>query len=191
MAKESRFQLDLIIAVSALLISTLAALASVYQSRLIASQLSAAVWPYLSVHTSYLGNGRVVVALSNDGAGPALIRAASATFYGKPIRSWNEVLQRFISDAKGRHTKSAHFGASGIDPASIVRSGDRIELLRLEALGDNRLVVNEIKRLRLHLCYCSILNRCWTMDSEEEDQPPQDTARCPANEAINATPLND
>jgi len=32
-----------------LLISTVAALATVYQSRLIANQLSATIWPYLSV----------------------------------------------------------------------------------------------------------------------------------------------
>jgi len=191
MKKASRLQGDVLIAVAALLISTVAALASVYQSRLIASQLSATIWPYLSVQTRYPGNGRMTVVLVNDGVGPALIRSARATFDGKLVTSWNEVLSQFIGDAKRASVHHAGFSATGIDQASIVRPGDQIQLLSLTATRGQRVVLAERKRLRLQFCYCSILNRCWSMDSEAQGRLPQDTASCPENESINAAPLNE
>jgi hypothetical protein len=188
MAREPRMNFDLLIALAALVISTIAALASVYQSRIFATQLSATIWPYLSVGTTYPGDGSVSVSLANDGVGPALIRSARATFDGRPISSWNDLLSSFVQDSKRNH-RSARFSATGIDQATIVRAGDRVTLLKLYVPHGDRLVTAERKRLRLSFCYCSIQNTCWTIDSELQGQPPADTASCPKNEAISAAPV--
>ena len=189
MKTEKRLNFDLMVALAALLISTIAALASVYQTRIFATQLSATVWPYLSVHTSYPGDGSMTILLNNDGLGPALIRSASVTLDGKRVGSWNDVLRDFFRQVKQTHGK-AHFSASGVDQSSIVRPGDGIKLLQLGSTHGDALVTTERKRIRLLFCYCSIQNRCWTIDSEAQGRPPVDTASCPQNEAIYAGPVN-
>jgi hypothetical protein len=190
MAKEQRWNVDLLIALAALLISTVAAFASVYQTRIFATQLSATIWPYLSVQTNYPGDGSMTLWLSNDGVGPALIRSAKVTFDGKPITSWNIVFEQFIRDTQtGHHT--ARISAAGIDQASIVRAGDRVRLLSLATPHGDELVTRERERLRLLFCYCSIQNTCWTIDSEAQGRPPNQTASCPQNESIKAVPLTE
>jgi hypothetical protein len=138
MAKQPRVNFDLLIALAALLISTIAALASVYQSRIFATQLSATIWPYLSVQTQYPGDGSMSLSISNDGVGPALIRSARGMYDGRPISSWNEVLGNFMRESKNNH-QTAHFSATSIDPATIVRAGDRVVLLKLFASHGNQL----------------------------------------------------
>src|SRR5579864_7614293 len=88
---EKRFRFDLFIALCALLISSVAAAASVYQTRvigeqtsIISRQLSASTWPYLSFVSSY-SRKYVELDLRNDGLGPAIIRAVTITTDGKPV----------------------------------------------------------------------------------------------------------
>lgn len=187
---EKRLNVDLLIAVAALLISTIAALASVYQTRIFATQLSATVWPYLSVHTDYPGDGSMTILLNNDGLGPALIRSASLSYDGKRVAGWSDVLNDFLRHAKHAQHGKAQISATGVDQSSIVRPGEGIKLLRLSSSQGDTVVIAERKRLRLKFCYCSIQNRCWTIDSEVQGHPPVDTASCPQNESIYVGPLD-
>ncbi len=82
--REDRpFRLDLVVALGALLISTVAALATVYQTRVIARQFSAAVWPYVSFDSTNSPNF-TELDIRNDGLGPAIIRAVKLSWDGKP-----------------------------------------------------------------------------------------------------------
>src|ERR1700761_4561185 len=83
-------RLDLVIAVCALLISTLAASASWWQARVMQAQtavlqeqLGAQVWPYVSVNEGF-ANNQVQLSLSNDGLGPAILDSVQATVDGVP-----------------------------------------------------------------------------------------------------------
>ncbi|MFY9665426.1 MAG: hypothetical protein WAK19_13335, partial [Candidatus Cybelea sp.] len=91
---EKRFRFDFIIAFCALLISTIAALASVYQTRVIGEQLSATVWPYLSIDRTFNPQA-VSLSITNYGLGPALIRSAEIELDGKKVRSWDAVIVEY------------------------------------------------------------------------------------------------
>jgi hypothetical protein len=68
-------RIDLLIAICALLISALTAAASLYQTRVIANQLSSSVWPYLGIAMSREPDtGHLSFAIANDGLGPAIVR---------------------------------------------------------------------------------------------------------------------
>ncbi len=67
--RDRWLKFDTVVAICALLMSTLTAGAMVYQTRVIADQFSASTWPYLSVDTTYNPNN-VEISLVNDGAGP-------------------------------------------------------------------------------------------------------------------------
>ena len=95
-------RLDLAIAVCALLISTLAAGASWWQARVLQAQtkvlqaqLGAQVWPYVSVSEG-LDKNTVLVTLSNDGLGPAILRSFSATVDGVEQSSFIGILHAML-----------------------------------------------------------------------------------------------
>ena len=83
--REGRvFRIDILIAVCALLMSTLATAASWWQSRVVATQLSSQVWPYVAIATTTGPNG-LELTVSNDGLGPAVIRSLQLAVDGKVV----------------------------------------------------------------------------------------------------------
>jgi hypothetical protein len=94
----SKVSLDLVIAVFALLISTTTAIASIYQSRVISSQLSASVWPYLSFTVS-LGRSSARLLVTNVGEGPAIVKGARFAIDGSPQKSVAKALAKLLGIA--------------------------------------------------------------------------------------------
>src|SRR5438270_2374307 len=88
---EKRFRFDLFIAVTALLVSTIAAAASVYQTHVIAQQTAiineqfgATTWPYLGFTSTY-SPGEISLELKNVGLGPAILRNVDITRDGVSV----------------------------------------------------------------------------------------------------------
>src|ERR1700723_3276144 len=109
---EPAIRFDLIIAVCALLISTLATGASWWQARVLQAQtqvlqeqLGVQVWPYVSV-TSSMDSNTEKISVSNDGPGPAVLRSLSATVDGFPKSSFIDILHATLGPnpvARSRH----------------------------------------------------------------------------------------
>lgn len=170
---------DLLIATLALLASSGATLSSVYQTHVIANQLSASVWPYLEAVYS-LSTTTANLEVANDGLGPALVRSASLAVDGHPVASYRrgiDVLER------GFHLKNPYNGSfSSIGPSSVIRPGEQVALFSL-----SRLPVKEFgsmhRRVMLEVCYCSLLGQCWIYRSgpvETRDQ----VGSCPTNAGL-------
>ena len=108
-------RIDLVIALCALLISTLAAGASWWQARVLQTQtrvlqdqLGAQVWPYVSV-TEGFRNDKAQISLSNDGLGPAILVSADATVDGVAKSNFIDILHAILGpnlvarSGKGEH----------------------------------------------------------------------------------------
>ena len=200
-SKALRF--DLMIAVSALLISAVAAAASVYQTHvisqqngLISQQFGATTWPYLSFVNSYSPDF-VEVDLRNNGVGPAIIRTAEITLDGRPVApgktnsSIDSVIEiavhqadldashaRALGKVRGRVrliTTTSSLGADDVLPA-----GSNRVLVRADGPFITRRVVAMRGRVNIKLCYCSLVGRCWTKELAEAKSIPRDAASCPA-----------
>ncbi len=157
---ESRvFRLDLVIAICALFVSSLATAASWWQSHVVAEQLSSQVWPYLSVQTTY-GGGSVALTVSNEGLGPARVRSIVLSLDGKPRRKLTDVLD-VISPAKNRNLRGQF---SDVSPGSVIRVGGAVTLFKI---GDRKTVLallRNYRRLDLAVCYCPIIpGDCWVV----------------------------
>jgi len=183
---ERRFRLDLTIAVSALLISTIAALASVYQTRVISQQLSAAVWPYLNIDRTNAPTG-VTISLTNYGLGPALIRSAQLDVNGKPAASWNDLIVAFVRRAHTMHLKgTTRTSDANLDGSMVLSPGATRRLFDVQANGPALRVVREtLGDVSLSICYCSLLGQCWQMTSNQSSGPTA-TSSCPAGASIAA-----
>lgn len=176
-----RFRLDLIIATLALLASASASIATVVQTRVVANQLSAAVWPYLSFNTTESPT-EFGVALANDGLGPALIRNVTLRVDGRARTRWREAVGflRTLAIARrpGAHPRRASLSVVGFGPGTVVRPGSALQLVRLETVTNGTQIWEAAhKRVALEVCYCSILQKCWRV-TLASNEPPRDVDSC-------------
>ena len=163
MQVKSALRTDLLIALCALLVSTLTAAAVIYQGKVLSSQLSVSVWPYISFQTT-AGNSSIELDVQNVGAGPALIRSAVLLIDGKPESS----LAAGLRELGYRHTRGDAVTLSSIDPGEVLRAADSIIVARVRSDQFAREAAGLQKRVRLRICYCSILGDCWLAQSDVE-----------------------
>jgi hypothetical protein len=183
---EKRFRLDFVIAFCALLISTVAALASVYQTRVIAQQFSATVWPYVSFDDT-TSPWSFEVDLRNDGLGPAIVRSVSITLDGKPQPSLETLLARLSHEepqALGAIRAALRAGAklqvttSTPKPGLVVPANAQHVVVRVQGAVLVRYVGPAFKRVGISLCYCSLTGTCWTQSHQARDAEPKPVASC-------------
>lgn len=196
---DRAFRLDFFIAIGALVISALTAAALVYQTRVIADQYAATIWPYLSVSTTYSSNGEKIE-ISNDGVGPAIIQSAQLSVDGKNVQSWNDYFRALLSEPEVRTllahlVKVRHFptiSSSSVGISTTIRPGDSHTLLAIsypESLSMQALLQH---KLALDFCYCSLNGSCWTLHATPAVQSrdtPQSVSHCATSAEIVSTPM--
>ncbi|HTD29824.1 MAG TPA: hypothetical protein VK660_10585 [Xanthomonadaceae bacterium] len=153
------------------------------QSHIMERQLAASVWPYLQYDTSNANeNGKPVISfgVENVGVGPARVHSMSMRYDDKPIHSVDELWAACCSDLL----------------ASKDRPSWRISTLHNQVLAPNRpkqfLLLTDVPsnrpywerlnavhdKIQVRVCYCSVLDECWTLDSRRDDRA--QVAACPA-----------
>jgi hypothetical protein len=165
--------LDLAIAGSAILISLISLGVAIHlghvQSRLVAANS----WPFLRfASTGSIENGTqgVSVGISNDGAGPALLKSIVVRYEGKPVRGFVELLQACCGLRQG--VTKADLGDIGLDEESsligVVRAREKVVMLKLVRTPSNVDFWQRFSAARgaltFQACYCSIVGDCWTSD---------------------------
>jgi hypothetical protein len=184
---DRAFRLDFFIAISALLVSAASAIALIYQTHVIGQQYAAAIWPYLSVSSTYGPHG-ASIQVANDGLGPALIESAQLTIDGKPVPAWGWYLYDLKTMQVLRNVR-ASISASSIGPSTTIRPGDTKSLFAIlykPTVDPSTLATHTVG---LRLCYCSINNSCWNLVAQPGNNSPsvpQPTSACTANTSISA-----
>jgi len=162
-----------------LLISALTAAAGWWQTHVIAQQLSSGVWPYVTLSTTANSDGHIVVNVVNDGLGPAILDDFEILVDGKPQHDIVAVLHALAGHFERDHPDLS-FGP--IVPGEVLRANSSTLLF---AMTSKRVVPNLVDqvagRASVRLCYCSIVDNCWTVGirSEGFTARPTPVARCP------------
>lgn len=189
-------RLDLVIAVCALLISSVAAGASWWQARVLVvqtnvlqQQLGAQVWPYVSFSSSF-SDDSVRLILANDGLGPAILRSETLTFDGKPQRGFIAMLHSILGPHVARHY---HVGIDVSDdaPGNVLRPGDTHTMFKLTNKELAPRLARASEHIDMQLCYCAIIpGKCWRTTSGTDPQP---VAACPeiAHDLLHETTFSD
>jgi hypothetical protein len=172
---ERRFRFDLFIALCALLVSTVAAGASAYQTYVINQQYQASIWPYLGFVAS-TSEGQASIQLKNYGLGPALVRTFEVLQDGKPQRSFNEIIDPLeIPSLK----KPASVSVTTLHRGSVIPAGATETLAAVSnAVLVGRLLAHQSK-IDVEICYCSLLGRCWMKRLQDPGDQPVDVRECP------------
>lgn len=187
---EKRLRLDFVIALSALIISLVAASAAVYQTRVIAQQFSATVWPYVSFDVTN-SPWSSELDIRNDGLGPAIVRSVAITLDGKSeptieallfaVATANPQAIRAVKAAVASGSKLS-FSTSTPTPGLVIPANSKKMIIRLEGALLVRDFQPALKRAGLSLCYCSLTGSCWQEKYPGSgDSSPQSVGSCPRN----------
>lgn len=161
---------DMIIALSALLVSLVTAAASIHSAMTNRQYARASLWPNLIVGMSYNDTGFSYLAM-NRGTGPAKIEYMQVKIDGKPVKNWQELSQHLPGTVKN------------IEQSQLV--GNTITANQVLAgfvlkNPDNARAMYELAdKVEINTCYCSVYDECW-MYTEKLNQIEPINA-CPAN----------
>lgn len=164
---------EMIIAVSALIVSLITAFASIYSAFIDRAYARSSVWPRLEIHRSYdASKAYFSYGVNNKGTGPAVIKYARLSYNNKVLKSWPDYLQMRTGRAVG-HTQS-NIGSK------VLSAGESIKPMETRDKDAATLLPDE-DGLQIELCYCSIYDECWLVD---RTNTPTAVAQCTIDEKL-------
>lgn len=191
---------DLVIAVCALLISTLATGAAWWQGRVLQAQtqvlqeqLGAQVWPYVTVTENYY-NSSAQIAIANDGLGPAVLRSAVVSVDGVPRSSFVDLMHAILGPhiiARAPRGSQMNISANSVAPGSVLRAGESRTILGLTSNTYAKEFMGAFPRMSFRICYCAIIpGKCWLSDSASARDPqPKPACGEIANDLLHASAI--
>lgn len=180
MAIRERTWIEIAVAIAALIVSGISLWVGVRTEDANEQVVASSTWPFVEIQTNditYGGQPRIQFILVNGGVGPAKLETFEMFYKGKPMTSYKGYLAacchfdlaryRADYDASPANKKPAPliFGA----PQDIVlRAGEARPILTVVRGANNAAFWNALDKARgdtaFRVCYCSVLNRCWTSD---------------------------
>lgn len=104
----------------ATLVGVSALCVSAYTAHVQRQQVRAAVWPILEYETSNAPAIRFTV--DNKGVGPAIVRHVTVTVDGRPVRTWQDVLEKLLGPG------SYHFSQSSLSN-HVFAAGESVDVM--------------------------------------------------------------
>jgi hypothetical protein len=93
---------------------------SLYQAALAREQLRASAWPYLAQSNSFTVEQPYLRTVSNEGVGPARVRAFSVLIDGRPVPTWDTAVRMLTGGGEPALVYSS-FGRGTVLPPGASR----------------------------------------------------------------------
>jgi hypothetical protein len=163
-----RRDVDLITSIVAIVIGVFAVGTSLYTALIMREQLRAQVWPAVEIASSDTSGFKVLVI--NNGVGPAIVKRVRISVAGKPMHNWSEIFSHFGEDPEVRFFSTIS--------NTIIPANSRIEALIVSDATIAKRLVPHLATLDKRLCYCSVLNECWQIESGNKTPTGDPVASC-------------
>lgn len=178
--------LAIVVSLAALFVSVLEVNVMRSEVQLMRAQERAAVWPYVELTISYNSSGFAVEVI-NKGTGPALIRQV-AVFddAGLHYAGWPQIIDSILGQGHG--IDWSNYLTSPL-ARSVLSPQEEMTAFRYptDAWTEKaRTLAKGMEALTWQVCYCSVLEDCWTRQRGQEPQPLED--RCTS---LTPTPFED
>lgn len=180
---------DAIVSVTAIFISAVSLYVAVEHSKTERQLVAANVWPFPReiLSNGYDDKGSIAIGLSNGGVGPAKIGSFELFYRGQPVSSGLDLLRKCCglpSDAAAVKTVLPDgFVYSTVDE-TVLRPGENDVALLVHrsnaAPAIPQRLAAALPELTFRVCYCSVLDQCWTNDLRSTRTPR--VRECPAPE---------
>jgi hypothetical protein len=168
-----RFRVDLIIALTAILLSVISLAVAIEHGRTQRDLVAASTWPYVGVSLSNGANdkGDIVIGISNDGVGPAKLQSFEVFYKGKPVSSGIDLLRRCCGLSHDRQEMAVVLNGHyffGLVDHKVFRAGEGSDVVTLRPSPEKPEVAKRfagaLGDLSFRGCYCSVLDECWISD---------------------------
>jgi hypothetical protein len=183
--------LDGIIAVSVIFISVLSLAVSIEHGRSMEKMVDqnqkmvvASTLPLLTVGggqldpVTYKPMSRLV--LANNGVGPAIIETFEIRYKGV-AQTPDTFLKACCAQALGKGGDRSGFIYSNVSGA-ILPARETRDLITIRPIGSDYKLLQAYedarKDMSFHACYCSVLEECWEVDSDQHQKRPQLVKEC-------------
>jgi hypothetical protein len=178
---------DIMLGIAAVSISAISLVVALSANRTQERLLAASNWPSLEFGTgnrSDDGSAVISLNLENNGVGPARIRSATISYADAAQPNSTALLKACCIAGIAAPTETPPPITTITSPIDgVLKAGDTISFLRVEhdavptALWD--LLNRERFKVRIEVCYCSILEDCWLLDSARGAADPAPVESCP------------
>lgn len=125
------------------------------------------VWPRLAQESSDSA-GSFTRTITNVGLGPALVKSYTIRVDNAPLTSWNAIVASML----GPSQPVPGFYFSTVGPGTVILPGHTIQVLTISAPKVSALAMAQDHRVVGRLCYCSLYDECWTIESTQADPSP-------------------
>ncbi len=150
---------ELVVAISALVISLFTVVIYIYQAQIMSEQHKDSVWPYVFSGKSINNNDGLSIKVYNKGIGPAIIKSVQVDIQGTSYESWRSLMHSFNLD-------TLNFYCSNVE-GTVLSPKEEMSIFGVDSYREARLVWKELQELRVRVTYCSIHDDCWNSDGSE------------------------
>jgi hypothetical protein len=177
---------DLSLGACAIFVSLVSLLVGANENRTQQRMLAASIWPILQYDTSNAdeqGGDEVSFIIENAGIGPARVKWFVLLYQGREISDSRDLLTRCCADDLRLLNHPFRTTSSGIQ-RRVLLPNKSISFFRFPKSADAdsalsslwRRVDQERWRFQARICYCSVLDDCWLLDSSKGE--PVQIASC-------------
>ena len=186
--KSGMHTLDIVVGACALLISAVSLFMAYRSNQLQDRMLEASIWPYLYWDNSNIDQQKNVDEVSlgfrNVGVGPARIESLQLSYKGQLLADYNEFVAACCK-AEAAPLKNWRSRTADINPA-VIPAHDEIRFFAVDKSDQNTAFWDKLNLQRYNLvarvCYCSVLDDCWLLDSSKST--PDKVRQCPAPSGV-------
>jgi len=164
---------DMIVALSAILISLCTVAVSGYEAWLQRHHDRAEVWPHVELSLVNTPE-QSTLSIENTGIGPAVIESFTVTVDGKVVRNWSGALAAVLGSAPAVFENSTVV-------SHALRAGDRVTLVGVRRSDLPPGSMAKFARVGIEVCYASVFGDSWTLRDRHLGGESEwlGTSRCP------------
>jgi hypothetical protein len=179
---------DVIVSLSAIFISAVSLFVAIEHGKTERDLVAANVWPFprAILSNNYDGKGSIAIGVSNGGVGPAKIRSFELFYRGQPVTSGLDLLRKCCGlpadRAAAKAALPAGFNYSVVDE-TVLRPGENNFVLLVNRSEKSPQISDRLKQtlrgVSFRVCYCSVLDQCWTNDLKSTRTQPVNQCTAP------------
>jgi hypothetical protein len=155
--------LGILISISALLVSICAIFISVQEIRIMRTQQSANMYPYVTVGKTYNGKG-FGIEVENSGNGLARIDSYKIHLEDNYFEDWSDILSSLAPEAK--NIDYSLISTAGNIRNKMISPGETKNLIFLKWTPETRILEKRFRYLKVEICYSPLLGEHWTITNE-------------------------
>ena len=187
---KPEWRFDIIISVSAMLVSLATFGIYFYQTKIIREDSRASVYPHLEIQRRYgsLENVNFQLTVKNAGIGPAFLKTMEINYKGKIYQSKNfdgSLPIVFLRQILKSDDDFPFLEVGGTIPTVIPAGGQEVFLdLHSKKVGDMALLVSVFDQTKIKICYSSVYKDYWTVEKWKQ---PEECKNCEMEDLFKPT----